>query len=63
VVVNRRDDLQMRLAEIDVFTEYRLLVEDRYPDVFILTTEVLEDEPLAPRTKARSKDSTRRRAR
>lgn len=28
LVVNRSDDLQLRQASIDVFTEYRLLVED-----------------------------------
>ena len=71
-MVNRSDDLQLRQASIDVFTEYRLLVEDRYPDVFVLTTEVLAEETPAPPSKPRkprnprnprSKDRPRRRAR
>ena len=74
LVVNSSNDLRLRQASIDVFTEYRLLVEDRYPDVYVLTTEILAEEtppPTEPRKarklpkarKPRSKDRPRRRVR
>jgi hypothetical protein len=65
VVVNRIDDTRMGLPDVDAFIQYRLLVEDRYPDIVVPEAEAPKKKTTTrvPRIKPASRTRPRRRAR
>jgi hypothetical protein len=66
VVINRIDDTRMGLPDVDAFIQYRLLMEERYPDVVVPETEAPKKKTTAtraPRIKPASRARVRRRAR